>query len=385
MHNIDLFDFSISQNLLTPIILIVSSSLLLLLFGRKKKDLPIVFLLFSWHTLFSLLYFYLTAGINSVGDSRAYYLNSLSGHNVEFFPGTRFVTFVTYLFTQSFELSYLNVNLIYNTIGALGLILLYLSLKKHLENLPWYWTFILFLPSISYWSSAIGKDSISFFAVSLLIYTTAVGRKKIVLYFIVLFLMFMVRPHVAFIMAVSYLIYFIVQSKTHIVLKLIVIPIIATGTFLSLGFIQEYTGLDEASLSGIGDYYDERQGINMNGGGAIDTSSMPLPLKIFSYMFRPLPFEAHSAIAFVASIENTFLLIFFIFIVYRSKSMFKVIFTNERLWLSLYVLLISIMLSYGLSNLGIAARQKWMFMPVIIYLLIYLYSTYKLEKARVYP
>lgn len=163
MHNIDLFDFSISQNLLTPIILIVSLLLLLLLlFGRKKKDLPIVFLLFSWHTLFSLLYFYFTAGINSVGDSRAYYLNSLSGHNVEFFPGTRFVTFVTYLFTQSFELSYLNVNLIYNTIGALGLILLYLSLKKHLENLPWYWTFILFLPSISYWSSAIGKDSISF-------------------------------------------------------------------------------------------------------------------------------------------------------------------------------------------------------------------------------
>ncbi|MGP9545673.1 hypothetical protein ACT3QR_11805 [Psychrobacter sp. AOP7-B1-25] len=385
MRNIDLFDFSVSQNLLTPIILIVSLLLLLFFFGRKKKDLPIMFLLFSWHTLFSLLYFYFTAGSNSVGDSRAYYLNSLSGHNVEFVPGTRFVTFATYLLTRNFELSYLNVSLIYNMIGAFGLLLLYLSLKKHLESLPWYWTLILFLPSISYWSSAIGKDSIAFFAVSLLIYAATVGRKKIVLYFIVLLLMFMIRPHVAFIMAVSYLIYFIVQSKAHIVLKLIFIPIIATGTFLSLGFIQEYTGLDEASLSGISDFYDERQGSNMNGGGAIDTSSMPLPLKVFSYIFRPLPFEAHSFIAFVASIENTFLLIFSIFIIYRSKSKLKVIFTNERLWLSLYVLLISIMLSYGLSNLGIAARQKWMFMPVVIYLLIYLYNTQKLEKARVYP
>src|SRR5690606_39066857 len=183
---------------------------------------------------------------------------------------------------------------------------------------------------------------------------------------------------------VSYIIYFIIKSKVHFVFKLFILPIIGIGVFLSLGFVQQYVGLEEASLDSVGSYIDERQGVNSQGGSSLDIASMSYPMQMFTYVFRPLPFEASSAVTLVTSLENTILLFLFIYILFKSKFNFRPFIYDKNLWLLTYVFLTCTILAMTTANLGIATRQKWMFMPVLLYLLIYSFHNYKLNKSRIY-
>lgn len=373
-------DFSAFQNMLTIVILIISFYLLFIMTVKNKKDLNTVSLIFIWHTIYSILYYTLSVRPGAVFDAKKYYRISISDAELGLIPGTKFIYAFTSTFSRNLNFSYLNSTLVYNSIGAMGLVLLYLALKKHLRYLSVYWTSILFLPSLSYWSSGLGKDSISFFSTCLFIYSITSSKYRNILFLISLSTMFMVRPHIAFAMLISFVAYFIIQSNVHILLKLMTLPIIGAIVLASLGYVQEYTGLEDASIEGVTDYYDSRSDLNMDGGSSINTSNMPLLIKMFSYIFRPFPFEAHSLIAFIASIENSILFLTFIYITYKARRYFNLIVKSENLWLLLYTIITWIMLSYGLKNLGIAARQKWMFMPVIIYLLLNIYSNYKRER-----
>jgi len=320
----------------------------------------------------------------NAADAKTYYANSVIGERTYFYPGTPFVNFFSSILSQGADANYLNTTLQYNLIGTIGLVFLYLSLKKYLNVFPWYWVFIVFIPSMSFWSAGLGKDAISFFATCLFLYAVSTSKKGLLLIAIAFFAMFMVRPHIASIILVSYLIYFIIKSKVHFVFKLFILPIIGIGVFLSLGFVQQYVGLEEASLDSVGSYIDGRQGLNSRGGSSLDIASMSYPMQMFTYVFRPLPFEASSAVALVTSLENTILLFLFIYILFKSKFNFRPFIYDKNLWLLTYVFLTCTILAMTTANLGIATRQKWMFMPVLLYLLIYSFHNYKLNKSRIY-
>lgn len=375
------FAVDLYQNMLTIFIVMISCAFLFIVALREKKDFKILFILFLWHTFFSLVYY--TYTLSNTADARKYYRISLTD-NLVIFPGTKFVYYITSFPSKVLDASYLNVTLFYNLIGSLGLVLLYLSLRSLFKYLPRYWLFILFIPSMSFWSSGLGKDSISFFATCLFLYAITISKKAILLIPISFFAMFMVRPHVAAIMGVSYVIYFIIQSKVHLVLKVLTLPVIFFGMFLSISFVQQYIGLDEASLSSVTGYIDDRQGSNLEGGSSLDIASMSYPMQIFTYVFRPLPFEAHNAVSLITSLENTILLFLFLYILFKSKFNLRPFVQGKNLWLFTYVFLTCSILAMTTANLGIATRQKWMFMPVLLYLLIYSFHNYKLNKSRIY-
>lgn len=379
-----MYEFKIDfyQNMLTIAILIVSYLIVFLVVSKSKKDTLIVTTLFFWHTLFSIAYFWYT--LSNTADAMKYYRLSL-GEEFFFYPGSKFVYFITSFFSKGIDASYLNTTLFYNLIGSLGLVFLYLSLKDVFKYLPRYWLFILFMPSMSFWSAGLGKDAISFFSTCLFLYSITSGKKMALLVPIAFFLMFMVRPHIAFIILVSYVIYFIIRAKVHLVFKMLTLPMIGLGVLLSIGFVQQYVGLEDSSLGSVTDYIDGRQNSNLGGGSSLDIASMSYPVQVFTYIFRPLPFEAHSAVALVTSLENTILLFLFIYILFKSKFNFRPFIHDKNLWLFTYVFLTCTILAMTTANLGIATRQKWMFMPVLLYLLIYSFHNYKLNKSRIYP
>lgn len=369
------------QNILTMTILIISFIIISIVGIRNKRDVLLITILFFWHTLFSIAYFWYT--LSNSADAMKYYRLSL-GEQFFFYPGSKFVYFITSFFSKGIDANYLNTTLFYNLIGSLGLVFLYLSLKDLFKYLPRYWLFILFIPSMSFWSAGLGKDSISFFSICLFLYSIASSKKMALLLPIAFFLMFMVRPHIALLILVSYIIYFIIKAKIHIVFKISTLPIIAIAVFLSIGFVQQYVGLEDSSLDSMSEYIDKRQGSNLGGGSSLDIASMSYPMQMFTYVFRPLPFEAHSAVALVTSLENTILLFLFIYILFKSKFNLRPFIQDKNLWLFTYVFLTCTILAMTTANLGIATRQKWMFMPVLLYLLIYSFHNYKLNKSRIY-
>lgn len=371
------FDVNAYQIALTFVILIISYFTIFMLGVRNKKDIFFITSIFLWHTFFSVVYFKFTSVQG--GDALNYYSKSLTADFSSFKPAG-LPTFIASIFTKYFEASYLNVTLIFGLIGTTGLILLYLSLKSFLIHLSKIWHLILFIPSMSFWSSGLGKDSISFCAICLFIYSI-VSQKKIAFIFSVL-IMFMVRPHIALTMSVSFILYYIVRSQIHLIFKLLTLPIMIFGAFILTSFVQSYVGIEEASIEGLGDYIDKRQGANLGGGSSLDISSMSYPMQMFTYIFRPLPFDAHNIVSGVTSIENTLILILFLFLF--TKTSIKNLLMDTNLLLFIYFLFTCTILALTTANLGIATRQKWMFMPVVLYLLIYAYHDYSVKKNRAY-
>lgn len=369
-----MLEFNYYQSMLTITILIVSLFLSFIVGCKKKVDINIIVALLFWHTLFSLFYYFFT--LLNGADAIVYYYNSLD-ETLRFYPGSPFIYYLSALFSRGLDANYLNVTLVYNLFGILGLIFLYLSIKKYLENLPWIWICLLFIPSMSFWSAGLGKDAISFFSVCLFLYTITTNNKTYILFPISFFFMFMVRPHIALMMIVSFVLYFILKSRVHILFKVITLPIILMGVILSSSFVQQYVGLEETSVDSLSSYVDQRQGYNQSGGSSIDLQSMSYPMQIFTYIFRPLPFDAHSALALFTSIENTILLFLFIYILFKSKFRLYTFIEGKNTWLLIYAFLTCSMLAITTANLGIATRQKWMFMPIFLYLLIYTFYQYK--------
>jgi hypothetical protein len=99
---------------------------------------------------------------------------------------------------------------------------------------------------------------------------------------------------------------------------------------------------------------------------------MSAPMQLFTYLFRPLPFEAHNVSALAASLDNVMLLLLFImggWGLFRKRLTGQLL-NHNRIFLWAYCLATWLILAMTTANLGIAVRQKWMFAPMLIFLLI---------------
>lgn len=332
-----------------------------------------IFALYTWHTLFCIIYFFYSK--HNISDSTLYYDESLLD-DINLALGTDFITFFASLFTKKLDFSYLNVFMIFNIIGSLGLVAFDSSIKYALQkNKISLKIFLIssmaFLPSISFWSSALGKDAISFLAICLALWASLSLERRWILMIFSTFLMFLVRPHISGIMilALAFVIFF-AHNEFSGFKKIIIAASLLIGSFFAVPFALEYSGLgSDFTVQLANDYFETRQGYNQDGGGGIDISQMSLPAQLFTYIFRPLPFEAHGFAALAASFENILLMIFFIY-------SFKCLFTRGRnrkfdfsniTFMICYAVITWIILAMTTANLGISLRQKWMFLPMLLY------------------
>ena len=328
--------------------------------------------LYVWHTLFCLAYLVYVS--REGGDAVAYYRFS-QGSSLEFSFGTAAVQYITSFFSVGLNLSILGAFLGFNILGTVGLLAFDASLQSAVSD-KGRWqkllaTMVVFLPSASFWSSAIGKDSVSFAATGLALYSATNFRRRIPLFAIAVLTMFVVRPHIAALMVLAVSFAISLRSQLPQLQRLGLASAAVAAAVIVVPFAIEYGGLAVgAQASDIEAYVSLRQSYNQSGGGAIDISNMSLAGRLFTYMFRPLPFEAHSLLAFAASIDNVILLGLCIggakgYIAGRRPGPSV---NNTFLWT--FSLSSWLILSTITSNLGISMRQKWMFVPMILFLLI---------------
>ncbi len=341
-----------------------------LVWARKLRfpERPALFL-YAWHTMFSMVYMWFS--LNNPADATVYYDQSLI-HAGGFKPGTEFVYFFTGIFTRTFGLSYLGAFLVYNCIGSFGLLAFASCVRgatfdkpRLIRQLGWV---VLLLPSVSFWSGAIGKDAISFSSACLFLWSGIEVRQRVRWMLFAVLAMFLVRPHIASVMVVAIAGGVVFSRGVGIPLRLSVGFVGTLATFAIIPFALEFAGLGDAQgAADIADYVEQRQAYNQTGGGAIDISSMSLPLQLLTYLYRPLPFEAHNSTSLAASVENVFLILLTLAalgsLVTRHA---QPVHTRWMLWL--YAGGAWVMLAATTANLGIAARQKWMFLPIMLYL-----------------
>jgi len=338
---------------------------------RRSFNLPQgrSFLLYLWHTIFCLVY--MLFALKNGADAINYYHRATSG-GIEFRVGTAFVDYFVFVIIKGTGLSFLGTSLVFNIFGIVGLFAFDASLRQATWNkkkkIRQWATLMVFLPSVSFWSSAIGKDSLAFMATGLALWAALNLRKRAVLMAISIVVMLSVRPHMAAIMIVAIFVSMMVQKGIPLPYRLTIGIVALIASYFIVPLTLHYVNLNNVDPNSVVEYVKVRQGYNLRGGSSFDVSSMSLPMKIFTYMFRPLPFEAHNISSLLASLDNLLLFVFFFWslkavIKRKSPSCYS---NRTFLWIFSGVSLIA--LATTTANLGIAVRQKWMFVPMFIFL-----------------
>lgn len=365
--------FDTPWQLFSALFVLAFGALVCLQLGRKFRTRALRSLtLYAWHTLFSLVY--AVYALNNPSDSIKYYFQALEG-TVRLSFGTGAVVTLATLFVTLLGLSFLGACLVFNIFGSIGLIAFDASLRQATRdssrNIRLLATAIVFLPSISFWSSALGKDSIAFLAATLALWAALKIQERTWLMLLAIAIMLLPRPHIAGFMIIAFSATFIFARKTSLGQRLFFGGAALAICAILIPFALKYAGLQEgAGASEVIEYIDYRQNLNQAGGSSLDISGMSPPMQLFTYLFRPLPFEAHSIFALASSLDNLVLLLLFVFGAHGIIKNRRNKVAESRMFLWTYALLSWPILAMTTANLGISVRQKWMFAPMLIFLLI---------------
>lgn len=328
--------------------------------------------LYAWHSVLCMVYAWYVQSYG--GDATVYYQEAVNG-GIEFDVGTAGVKFFTMLVVQLLGLSFMGAFLFYNIFGFIGLLAFDASLRVATQdktrNTRHLATLIVFLPSVSFWSSAIGKDSLSFMATGLALWAALDLNRRTLLMAVSVVVMLLVRPHMAGMMMLGLAIAVLIQRKASVIRKILLGTVATAVAVVMVPFALNYAGVGEATdAEALMSYVESRQAYNVDGGGGVDIASMSLPMKLFTYLFRPFIFEADTLFAMAAALDNLILLYLFLS---GGISFFRkrhALYIGNRMFLWAYSLMAWLVLSMTTANLGIALRQKWMFTPMLIFLFI---------------
>jgi hypothetical protein len=325
--------------------------------------------LYAWHSLWCAAYIAFTFQFGS--DSTSYYEVSLNIYE-PFRAGTMAVTYLTSFFSTTLGLSFGAVSGAFNIAGAVGL-LAFASTMKALRPALAPWTrplilLLLLLPGASFWSGSIGKDAFSFMAVGLAMWGSLRLPQRWLAMAIAVAALIFVRPHIAAVLLAAIGGAVIVAMRGQIFLRTFLFGITAIAGVLVFKFALAYVGLESASgAADFVEYVEGRQLSNIDGGSSFDLQSMSVPMRLFTYAYRPLLIDASDALGFALSFENLIIagvsfaaLGAFIF---GRRSALPLL---SWVMIVIYTAATWALLANTTANLGLAARQKWMFLPMLL-------------------
>jgi hypothetical protein len=327
---------------------------------------------YLYHTLFCI-YYWIYAQTN-VADANGYYDEAVVGFN-DWKVGSEFITSLTSLFAHNLGFSQLNTFLVYNLAGVIGVYIIchvFLYIWPPYRNWWRYIPFIIpFMPGINFWTSAIGKDGIAFLGAALTVYASLSFDQRKPLFMLGVILEFVVRPHVAAFMIAAAGIAFVTGRNIKMTTRVMMLMLSLGIAAAAVPFALDYAGVKEGGS--ISETLEKQSTAN---DGQLDLASMTLPEQLFAYLFRPLFFDARSALALVVSLENTFMLmLFFAFFIPSVGVLFKDSSFTVRYNLAFFVSAL-LLFAVTTNNLGIAIRQKTMILPAFLLLLAVAASIY---------
>jgi hypothetical protein len=326
-----------------------------------------------------------------VSDTQFYYY---SGYYFDARPwstlATVLVGHLTQLLKRGIGASYLDCFMFFQAVGYWGLMLMMRTFDEIHRRcgiqpmlLP---TLILFLPSLHYWTSAIGKDAPLFFALNLCVWSALSFAERYKWLVLSVFIMMVFRPHIALITVLALAIAALVHGQFSVGRKFAIMAVgIVAGIFLA-STLRTNLNIDVTNADSLGQFLEGRGAAEASDVGTTGYASAAVWLRIISMLFRPFFFDARSIPAVVASFENvgSVLLIGYL-IRYQRDVRFlarRVFFVRFMIVLVIILLIILGMFSY---NVGLALRQRVMPMVPLLALFVSIWVARMAERTRLQP
>jgi hypothetical protein len=368
--------------------------------GFNVYDKKILTWLFFWHIAIGIGFvFYISI---SGGDALGYWNAPKDGgwdiviSSVKNGSASGYVFLINYFPSKVLNLSFFTGSMLYVLLGYAGFVFLYKIIK---ENIPNYrllekvkvlsislFPYFLFLPNLNFWTAGIGKDTILFFSIVIFIYALKNIQRRFGYIIVSIILSVFIRPHILLFLFLAYGLAIVFDVRVSISKK-ILLCIIFIGSFaVLLPYVMDFDNVENLDTDTITNYGNYKAGVlagKRSTGSAIDITAYPYPLKVFTFLFRPLFFDMPTAFGITASMENFIFLVFFIKVFakkpfsafWRSPVVFKT--------LAFFFIIGSLIFPLILGNLGIIMRQKT---PFIIAFIVFGYwsiiNSYSLKSIK---
>lgn len=336
--------------------------------------------LFFYHIFFAIVYY--TYALFNPSDSKKYFERpQYDGWAWSDFFGTSttFIDFLSYPFINFLGFNYEMMMMFYAWMGYMGFVFAYLFFR---ENIPIkikvfnidLMNLLLFLPNMHFWTASLGKGAPIFLGLMMYTYALKDAKSRWFILGLSSVLIYFIRPHVFLFVAVGTILgYMTGREKISLSRKLMISSVMIVGLVLAKDTILRMAGLDGSQdiVQEFESFSNTRSAELSKSTSGVDMASYPLPLKLFTFWFRPLFFDAPGLLGIIVSFENLiYLLLFFKilkkdFIGFIKKSPISVKMSLTVFFLS------SLALTFVMSNLGIIMRQKSMVMYFLFFVIFY--------------
>lgn len=286
---------------------------------------------------------------------------------------TDFVQWLNYIPSRVFDLEFWFGNVLYATVSFIGIRGLFLISLKYFRDSSRVWVVpvmmgIFFLPNLHFWTAGVGKEALLFLGLfwALKGFESVTAHWKLALMGILL--SFWVRPVNGVILGLMFWMYCLFQQDINLKSKFII-----AGTGFVVGFaglyrLIQYMHLDSLSWEGFLAF--SKGQMEFLSGFAAETE---IPMESYSWIgklwalyIRPFWGEVRDIWDLVVVLENTLALAFIILgvvglVKLMQKGSIKSI--PPIYWAGLvFTLLMGLVFSYTLNNLGIIVRMKSIYM-----------------------
>lgn len=297
-------------------------------------------------------------------------------------PGTGFIDWLTGVVCSVIGPSMLGAFLIFSFWSFLGSLFFYNAFRVAVPRADArrYLVLALFLPSVLFWPSALGKDAWVMFTLGMSAYGAAalLGHRTGGF----LWLLFglagtaLVRPHVALLFTLSLAATYLVspsrrRSFASPITKLVGMVVLLGISVVLLHQFQAYIGEAVGPGPLVSDSLEYVDQTTSSGASAYESvggrTIQAIPAAVLSVLFRPWLFEARNPLMLLAALEGTGLLVF---VVRTLARRFRAVVRRCRehpyaILAVIYIVLFSLVFS-NLGNFGLLVRQRTQVLPFVL-------------------
>lgn len=356
----------------------------------KKLNIEknIAYAIFFCSLIFTI--FYLLNDVLSIlkitpgSDAISFYFNAdekVIFDKVPLRPGDNFLYYFIYLL-KIVQLDFISINFFFGILSSASSLIFFGCISKYFTTKYDKYIILVFtlLPSYNYWGTGVSKDTITIFLFSIFLLSFVQNNFR---YFLIsLILLSLIRVHLALLILLSlvfcFILIFLYSSffKKKLIFfnrpidKINFILLFLGGLIFSFSIIYIFFLVPLLNILQTIDHFQTMYP------GANFIHSSNFFFRIFEYFFRPFLWEKGNFLINIIKIENIFifLLIFLLILKLISILIFKKIVLKE-IDLSIFILVSFIFIGVFqiilTSNYGIALRQKWSFLPGLIFFIYY--------------
>jgi hypothetical protein len=348
--------------------------------------------LYYYHYFLSLCY-YLYVLFNP-SDSKYYYQKVevlYRGDTWSDFYGTstRFIEWLAFPFVHYLNFSYEAMMALFSLAGFLGFLYFYVFFRENIKLKHTFLgmdllTLIFFLPNLHFWSSSLGKGSVSMLGLGLFFYGMSKIRTRWLAIIIGGIIVYHVRPHILLVILVSSVLAFVFTNKgVGFVSKVAFVLGASIAFFFIYQDVLQLVGIEEEQFVSQGLDLTHRASELTKATSGVDITHYNLAMQLFTFLYRPLFFDAPGLLGLFVSFENMLYLLLTIqlFSSFRGITyLFRSSFLVKSALLSF--ISVAIALAQIAGNLGLAMRQKSQVMILFLFVIISFLDEQKIVRLR---